>query len=291
VAPIVKVSGKETEIEYYFEVSDNGIGIKKEHQASVFKIFKQLNNKAEFEGSGIGLNTVLKILKKYNGSIDLESTFGKGTVQRFVDLDRFYRDQENLNLGNLKITMQKFFRVDGGSTQLKGVTPDVILPNNYHYIKTGEKDYEHAMEWSEIKPVEYSQDVYQVTNKEALAKKSAQRIANNDDFNLILENARRLKENKDLTEYPIGYNEYVEYVESKEKEAEKFDDLFDNKVEGLIVKNLEIDSTYINFDESRVERNKEWIEALEKDIYIEEVMHIINDMIDTHDKMAVVKEK
>jgi carboxyl-terminal processing protease len=232
-------------------------------------------------------------LQDYNRAVIVgsNSTFGKGTVQRFVDLDRFYRDQENLNLGNLKITMQKFFRVDGGSTQLKGVTPDVILPNNYHYIKTGEKDYEHAMEWSEIKPVEYSQDVYQVTNKEALAKKSAQRIANNDDFNLILENARRLKENKDLTEYPIGYNEYVEYVESKEKEAEKFDDLFDNKVEGLIVKNLEIDSTYINFDESRVERNKEWIEALEKDIYIEEVMHIINDMIDTHDKMAVVKEK
>ena len=232
-------------------------------------------------------------LQDYNRAVIVgsNSTFGKGTVQRFVDLDRFYRDQENLNLGNLKITMQKFFRVDGGSTQLKGVTPDVILPNNYHYIKTGEKDYEHAMEWSEIKPVEYSQDVYQVTNKEALAKKSAQRIANNDDFNLILENARRLKENKDLTEYPIGYNEYVEYVESKEKEAEKFDDLFENKVEGLIVKNLEIDSTYINFDESRVERNKEWIEALEKDIYIEEVMHIINDMIDTHDKMAVVKEK
>ena len=194
-------------------------------------------------------------LQDYNRAVIVgsNSTFGKGTVQRFVDLDRFYRDQENLNLGNLKITMQKFFRVDGGSTQLKGVTPDVILPNNYHYIKTGEKDYEHAMEWSEIKPVEYSQDVYQVTNKEALAKKSAQRIANNDDFNLILENARRLKENKDLTEYPIGYNEYVEYVESKEKEAEKFDDLFDNKVEGLIVKNLEIDSTYINFDESRVE--------------------------------------
>jgi carboxyl-terminal processing protease len=232
-------------------------------------------------------------LQDYNRAVIVgsNSTFGKGTVQRFVDLDRFYRDQENLNLGNLKITMQKFFRVDGGSTQLKGVTPDVILPNNYHYIKTGEKDYEHAMEWSEIKPVEYSQDVYQVTNKEALAKKSAQRIANNDDFNLILENARRLKENKDLTEYPIGYNEYVEYVESKEKEAEKFDDLFENKVEGLIVKNLEVDSTYINFDESRVERNKEWIEALEKDIYIEEVMHIINDMIDTHDKMAVVKEK
>ncbi len=219
------------------------------------------------------------------------STFGKGTVQRFVDLDRFYRDQENLNLGNLKITMQKFFRVNGGSTQLKGVTPDIILPNNYHYIETGEKDYDYAMEWSEIEPVEYSQDIYKITNKEMLAKQSAERVAKNEDFSLILENAKRLKDNKDLTEYPIGYDDYTAYVDAKEKEAEKFKNLFDDKVEGLIIKNLDIDSTYINFDESRVERNKEWIEALEKDIYIEEVMHIINDMIDSHDKLAAVKEK
>ena len=80
VAPIVRVSGKETEEKYYFEIADNGIGIKEENQASVFKIFNQLNNKSKFEGSGIGLNTVLKILKKYNGSIDLESTFGEGTT-------------------------------------------------------------------------------------------------------------------------------------------------------------------------------------------------------------------
>jgi len=80
VPPIIQVNGKETETEYYFEISDNGIGIKEENKASVFKIFKQLNNQAEFEGSGIGLNTVLKILKKYNGSIDLDSTFGEGTT-------------------------------------------------------------------------------------------------------------------------------------------------------------------------------------------------------------------
>lgn len=80
VAPVVKVSGKETEAGYYFEISDNGIGIKEENKASVFKIFKKLNNQTEFEGSGIGLNTVLKILKKYNGSIDLESIFSKGTT-------------------------------------------------------------------------------------------------------------------------------------------------------------------------------------------------------------------
>lgn len=80
VPPIIQINGQETEIEYYFEIRDNGIGIKEEDQACIFKIFKKLNKQTEFEGSGIGLNTVLKILQKYNGSIDLESTFGEGTT-------------------------------------------------------------------------------------------------------------------------------------------------------------------------------------------------------------------
>ena len=84
VTPIVRVSGKETAKNYYFEIADNGIGIREEDKESIFKIFKKLNNQTEFEGSGIGLNTVLKILKRYNGSIDLESTFGEGTTFRIM---------------------------------------------------------------------------------------------------------------------------------------------------------------------------------------------------------------
>jgi hypothetical protein len=76
----------------------------------------------------------------------------------------------------------------------------------------------------------------------------------------------------------------------QEEKAEKFKSLFDDKVEGLSVSNLEVDSDYINFDESRIERNKEWIETLEKDIYLEEVMHIIQDMVESHDKIAAVKK-
>ena len=71
--------------------------------------------------------------------------FGKGTVQRFFDLDRAYRGGggsiasnggtggAETGLGNVKVTIQKFFRVNGGSTQLKGVTPDIILPDPYYF--------------------------------------------------------------------------------------------------------------------------------------------------------------
>ncbi|MEL6989814.1 MAG: S41 family peptidase, partial [Bacteroidota bacterium] len=88
------------------------------------------------------------------------STYGKGTVQRFFDLDRVIQGGDELKpLGDLKVTTQKFYRVDGGSTQLKGVVPDIILPDNFHYIKTGEKDLDYPLEWTKIDPVDYKQDV------------------------------------------------------------------------------------------------------------------------------------
>lgn len=208
------------------------------------------------------------------------STFGKGTVQRFVDLDRAYRDIEEIKpLGNLKITMQKFYRVNGGSTQLKGVVPDIILPDNYHFIETGEKDYDNAMDWSEIEPVEFGQDVYVVNNIDKLIKKSNKRIAKHNDFNLLLENAQRIKENKDFSVYPLSNIEYNAFLDKRDEEAKKFDDLFEEDIENFEVSNLEADMQDINLDESTIERNKEWLEGVKKDIYLQEVGYIIRDMI------------
>ncbi|MBT8232528.1 MAG: carboxy terminal-processing peptidase [Saprospiraceae bacterium] len=210
------------------------------------------------------------------------STFGKGTVQRFVDLDRAYRDYDEIKpLGNLKITMQKFYRVNGGSTQLKGVEPDIVLPNNYHFIDTGEKDYDHAMEWSEIPAVEYSQNVYSLSGLENIVNNSNARIKQNKDFQLIYENAARLKENRDNSVYPLHFPRYIDLNEKREKAAEKFDDLFETEIGNLHVKNLKLDMEKISIDESTIVRNKDWVEGVKKDIYLEEVIHILKDMIDS----------
>lgn len=220
------------------------------------------------------------------------STFGKGTVQRFVDLDRAYKDYQDLKpMGNLKITMQKFYRIDGGSTQLKGVTPDIILPDNYHYIKTGERDYENALSWTEIDPVEFSQDVYRVGNMDKLVANSSERLEANESFQMVLENAERLKKNQDESNYPLQYEAFSQIREDREKEAEKFDDIFENDIESFEVKNLEVDMEYINLDESRVARNEDWIEGVKKDFYLEEVMYIIKDMIASNKDLAQNKIK
>ncbi len=209
-----------------------------------------------------------------------KSTFGKGTVQRILDLDRMFRNEDANNLGNLKITMQKFFRVNGGSTQLRGVIPDIILPDEFQYIDTGEKDYDYAMEWTSIDPVEHKQSVYNVPSIKELDRRSKIRTAENEDFKLIEENAQRLKTNRDVTSYPLDFVTYTDYIEKKDQEAEKFKSLYEEDVKNLLVKNLSSDQEYITYDESRIERNKDWVEGVQKDFYLEEVMYILKDMLE-----------
>ncbi len=221
------------------------------------------------------------------------STFGKGSVQRFFDLDRAFSgvNQEMKPLGNLKISMQKFYRVDGGSTQLKGVTPDIILPDNYHYIDTGEKEYENALDWTEIEEKEYSQNVVELTNKSKIVALSKERVEENEDFNLILENAARLKKNRDFSEYPISIEEYQAIIDSRVEEAKKFENLMKDDVQYMKVENLAVDTSYINSDESRIARNKVWVEGLQKDIYVEETLKIIRDLINNVDSYSAIEEK
>ena len=216
--------------------------------------------------------------------VGTNSTFGKGTVQRFVDLDRAYNSYEDLKpMGNLKITMQKFYRIDGGSTQLNGVVPDVILPDNYHFIETGEREYDNAMAWTEIEPLDFSQDVFKVGDLDMLSKKSKARVDNHDSFQLVLENAKRLKRNQDESVYPLDFEDFSALRENREEEAANFDDIFEKDIDNFNVKNLDIDMEYINMDESRVARNEGWLEGVKKDIYLEEVMRIMKDMNSSKD--------
>ena len=220
-------------------------------------------------------------VQDYNRAIVVgsKSTFGKGTVQRFVDLDEAFRGDDKFKpLGNLKISMQKFYRINGGSTQLKGVVPDIILPDNYHYIETGEKDYDYAMDWSEIDEVEYSQDTYVVGDLDYYVNNSAQRVAANENFQMVLENAKRLKDMRDDSNYPLDLDSYVSKMDERKAAADKFENLYDIDIESLQIKNLDQDLASLSEDESKQARNEEWIKGVQKDFYIEEVMHIMKDL-------------
>lgn len=218
------------------------------------------------------------------------STFGKGTVQRPIDLDRTIRGFEQYKpLGDLHLTIQKYYRINGGSVQLRGVTPDIILPDAYHYIKTGEKDQRFPLAWTEIKPSNYSQDVFSIDYLAELKDKSATRVESNEKFQKVMDYALWFKQQRDASEYSLQMEEYMER-EAKQKEASQS---YRNLMKDVInpkVANLEIDLTEINKDESRVARNKNFIETASKDIYIQETLNIMHDILEKEHDRSVAKK-
>jgi len=208
-----------------------------------------------------------------------DATFGKATVQRFFDLDRAIRGYSDIKpLGQVKVTTQKFYRITGNSNQLEGVIPDIVLPDNYDFIKTGEQEYETAMKQTKIETVAHNQNVFQVKNKAALRTASEGRVANNEIFQKIQENAKRLKKQRESTSYPLNIDNFRKKKEADKTEAAKYKDLM-TPIEGLTVSNLAVDLTLINADSSKIGRNDAFIKGLQKDVYIEETLHIMQDLV------------
>ncbi|WP_020678345.1 carboxy terminal-processing peptidase [Geopsychrobacter electrodiphilus] len=128
-----------------------------------------------------------------------EHTHGKGTVQAMLDLDRAVRLQgmeKYLPLGALKVTIQKFYRISGESTQERGVIPDVILPSRFDGLKSGEKYLPNALPWDHIKSAEYQTWPKPIGNIEELKAESARRVAASKKFKEIVEIAARSNERR-----------------------------------------------------------------------------------------------
>ncbi len=216
-------------------------------------------------------------MQDYNRAVVIgsSSTHGKGTVQRFLPLNQTLRSKNVPDLGSVKLTIQKFYRINGDATQLKGVSSDVVLPDNYMYIKTGKKEEEFAMPWDQIPSSSYDKKSYSVPNK--VIAKSQDRVKANETFNLIEQNGRRWEAQREETIYSLNLAQY-RLSEEKDKEAgKKFDALSKVSFEDFIVVNTSADADAIKADESRKKRNEEWIKGIKKDPYIYEALQIVED--------------
>ncbi len=208
-----------------------------------------------------------------------KSTYGKGTVQRFWDLDRLVMGHDEIKpLGEVKLTIQKYYRVNGGSVQLRGVVPDVILPDNYQFVEIGEKDYEYPLAWTEIAPLKYQQNVFQVRNLDKIKTKSQKRISDNAAFQKIVEHAKMIEAQRDETSYPLNLEAFVKLSEKREVENKAFNELFKDVVNAG-VKNITTDKEKINSNESSKARNEEFIKSVQRDVHIHETVNIIHDLI------------
>ncbi len=135
------------------------------------------------------------------------STYGKGTVQRDIALDRTLGFEDpSSSLGSVKITLQKYYRINGGSTQLRGVASDVVLPDIYEYYKIREKDNPDALPWDEIGKLDYSTWKY-AYDLNMLKSYNNTRMKTDTAFSRIHANAEWLAKLNDKV-YPLNYEKY-----------------------------------------------------------------------------------
>jgi carboxyl-terminal processing protease len=222
--------------------------------------------------------------------IGSKQTYGKGTVQNVLDLNRLMRNNTLGDMGALKYTTQKFYRINGGSTQLEGVKSDVVVPDRYSYIDIGEKDQESPLPWDKIAPADYT-----VWNNyfdyDMTVKRSTERMQKSDQLKLIDENAKWVKKMRDRDQFSLNYNTYKSTLEANEKEAKRFDKISDYKT-NLTFKSLPYEVALMEKDSVLKIKRERWHENLSKDVYIEEALNVLNDLKMTYgikNKVADIK--
>jgi len=221
--------------------------------------------------------------------IGSSSTYGKGTVQQFIDLDQAIRGNDDVKpLGSLRVTIRKYYRIDGGSVQLKGVEPDIVLPDSYAFIDTGEKDQEFPLAWTEVDPADFTDKQTAIPGMQRIIAASERRVKDNESFGLITQNAYRIKDLRDNTKYPLNLLEYQAEEKKRDEESKRFEDL-DDEIEGLSVSNLKSDMERINESEKSQEVNEGFMESMKTDIYVAEAMRVLSDIIQQSDKSTSMK--
>lgn len=207
--------------------------------------------------------------------IGSKQSYGKGTVQNVVDLNQFVRNSAVGDMGALKTTTQKFYRIDGGSTQLKGVASDVVMPDRYSYIPIGERDTDNAMPWDKIDAAQYN--VLRPNNFEVAIANSKKRLIESVQFNLIDENAKWLSKRKDDNIYSLNINKFKKQQEIVELESKKYKAISEFK-DNLIFNSLPYENAAMEKDTVLKEKRVRWHESLSKDAYVEEALNILGDL-------------
>jgi carboxyl-terminal processing protease len=208
--------------------------------------------------------------------IGSKQTYGKGTVQNVIDLNQFVRSSDKGDLGALKTTTQKFYRINGGSTQLEGVSSDVVMPDRYAYLKMGERDVDNAMPWDKIDPAQYN--VWKNTSKfdKAIAD-SKNRIAQSQQFRLIEESAKWIDERSKENDYSLKFEDFKKNQKAIEETNKKYKSIADYDYH-LKFTSLPQEAEAMKTDASLKEKRERWHESLTKDIYVEEALNVLDDL-------------
>lgn len=218
------------------------------------------------------------------------STFGKGTVQRSISINSQMKDYENIDLGTIHLTVQKYYRITGKSTQLKGVESDIILPGLYQPYDVQEKSYKTALKWDTLNPVEFkiNQTFAQLIDN---AKEKSQYIVKNDLTLDSIQNkidwlsnlsdviSLELKKYQDLEE---NRKNTVKYIRDKIKINDSLD----------IKNSLYFESLLPEMENFKQISNKFWLSNLQSDLYLKktfEVVRVLEDLWPSTNSVKAIK--
>ena len=218
-------------------------------------------------------------LQDYNRAIIIGSkqTYGKGTVQNVLSLNQFISGNTYGELGFIKLTTDKFYRISGGSTQLEGVKSDIVLPNRYSYVDIGERDLENPLSWDQINSANYSPLNKQLYYDKSL-ENSKNRISKNEFFNIINEQAKWVKEQQDDNIVSLNYDSYKMDMDNNKKESEKFKKIEDFKSNYKFEWLRDARIMGDEIPDEIIERRNRWIDDLKKDLYVDEAVNILSDL-------------
>ena len=234
------------------------------------------------EGSASASEIFAAAIQDYKRGIIIgsTSTYGKGTVQRTIPLNpeaenpAFAKTSEDL--GTVKLTLQKFYRINGGATQLKGVVPDVIIPDRYEFFKSREKDNESALSWDEINKAEYHPWVSSYS-ADAVINTAKDQVNSSSTFQTMKQQIEWIdkKNDKEVSLNLVKYRADLQQLKTAYKELDSLYKL----PKAMTVINNPSDTVGFSADKDKMDRNKQFLNRLKGDVYIDETVKVMDNMI------------
>lgn len=209
-------------------------------------------------------------------------THGKGTVQAVVDLDRLRKGKGGDPLGIYKITMQEYFRVSGGSTQLKGVIPDVLLPDPASFIDSGERTLFHPIPWSTIEPAHFTKtphgwDVASLQAASQMRTRASAELVKVEAFGKLVGTRR------DKTLEPLERKAWQEQKKRDKAELDAADPKLKDQKPLLQIEALADPSAPPAPTDAKLRKRLDaWKDDLARDPWVEESVHVLQDMAKKH---------
>lgn len=273
--PIVQVKDKQAEVsalkDYDPDVSYNGPLV-------------VLINRLSASASEI----LAAALQDYNRAIIVGGahSYGKGTVQAMVNLDTIVSGHHRRkprerydSYGALTITIQKFYRINGMAIQKRGVTPDIVLPDRTDFLEIGEEHLDFSLKWDVIPPANYEKWKPIPPVSKNLVERSKNRVQNHPGFQQLEKYIENLKQMQEETRQSLKLSDMMQRQEEIKQEREKLEKSEKVLANIMVVPAAELEKKDAKLDKINEEKQKEWFEELNKDLYLGEAVEILNDTI------------